>query len=58
MKFTKKGGTITIGAEDCDYNNQKIKISVKDTGAGIKNEDLGKLFKAFGKINDTRKMNT
>lgn len=29
-----------------------IQISVKDTGLGIKKEDLSKLFKAFGKVND------
>ena len=29
-----------------------IQISVKDTGLGIKKQDLSKLFKAFGKVND------
>ena len=35
-----------------------LKISVQDTGIGIKKEDQAKLFKLFGFVTDTRKMNT
>lgn len=41
LKFTFAGGKVTIGAvvfEDC------VRISVKDTGVGIADDDLGKLF--------------
>ena len=33
-------------------------ISIQDTGIGIKKKDLSKLFKYFGKLNDTQKINT
>lgn len=32
-----------------------LKIDVKDTGIGIKNEDKPKLFKMFGSIKDEKK---
>jgi len=35
-----------------------IKICVEDTGLGIKGEDLERLFKPFGKLEDTKNMNT
>lgn len=42
IKFTKPGGSITINSkEDSDY----VEISVKDTGIGMKEEDLAKLFR-------------
>lgn len=33
-------------------------ISVKDTGIGIELKDQGNLFQAFGKIEESKKMNT
>ena len=43
-----------------DPNNSvdKLVISVKDTGIGIKNKDRIKLFKLFGKLQNTKGMNT
>jgi len=35
-----------------------LKISIQDTGVGIKKEDQKKLFKLFGFVTDTQKMNT
>lgn len=46
MKFTDKG-EVKIKAVK-KYKN--IDISVKDTGIGIKKEDINRLFKAFGRI--------
>ncbi len=43
LKFTPKGGTISIIAEQLS-NQQKVKFTVKDTGIGIEEEDLNKLF--------------
>ena len=35
-----------------------MEIEIKDTGIGIKEEDLGKLFQLFGFINSTEEINT
>lgn len=50
VKFTEKG-TITIAAQRC---NEKIHISVADTGIGISKKDLGYIFKEFIKGNNNR----
>ncbi|MDO9517425.1 MAG: MASE3 domain-containing protein, partial [Methanosarcinaceae archaeon] len=46
MKFTEKG-SITIKAKTI---NNVVDISISDTGIGIKEEDLTKLFKAFVRL--------
>jgi len=55
VKFTEKGeirlSMEYISSNDIDYT---IRFAVKDTGQGIKEEDLGKLFKAFSQV-DTKK---
>lgn len=47
LKFTPGGGTITIGAKTED---SMVVVSVRDTGAGIRQEDQKKLFKRFPQI--------
>jgi len=47
IKFTYPGGKIRISAEK---NQNEIKISVGDTGKGISNEVLNKLFQIDGNI--------
>lgn len=47
IKFTKEQGEITISAE---HKDGFVAISVKDTGTGIKEEDIPKLFTKFGKL--------
>ncbi len=42
LKYTAKGGTVKISSEAHDG---VVKISIKDNGIGIKEEDLGKLFR-------------
>ena len=58
LKFTHKGN-IQIILEDFseDYRRPFYKISVKDTGIGIKTEDLGKLYRLFGRLEDEEKIN-
>jgi len=34
-----------------------VRISIEDTGLGIKEEDLAQLFQLFGKLESTRKEN-
>ncbi|HMB44290.1 MAG TPA: PAS domain-containing sensor histidine kinase, partial [Candidatus Methanoperedens sp.] len=48
IKFNKKeGGTITVSAK---RENDMVKISVDDTGIGIKEEDLPRLFRKFEQL--------
>lgn len=44
IKFTPEGGSIEVGAKN---DGQYVKFYVKDTGCGIKKEDLGKIFEKF-----------
>ncbi len=46
VKFTDKG-KIDIKAEKKD---EMVEVSVKDTGIGMRQEDVDKLFKAFSQI--------
>jgi PAS domain S-box-containing protein len=47
VKFTEKGG-ITLVSSLSDNNT--IRVSVVDTGVGIKNEDRARLFKIFSQV--------
>jgi len=42
LKFTKTGGKVRISAAQ---NNELVEVSVSDTGIGISEEDLSKLFR-------------
>ncbi len=51
VKFSKhEGGTVAITTEK---EGDMAKISVSDTGIGIKKEDMGKLFQKFQQINSS-----
>ena len=47
LKFTPKGGTITVSYEN---NEGMVETRVSDTGAGIPQEDMPKLFQKFGML--------
>ena len=47
VKFTPAGGTVTVNAEIYDTY---VEISIDDTGIGIREEDLPKLFHAFSQL--------
>ncbi|MDP3354091.1 MAG: PAS domain S-box protein, partial [Flavobacteriaceae bacterium] len=48
VKFNNKGGLITISISQSQ--NEKIKVSIIDTGKGIASEDISKLFNPFQRI--------
>lgn len=50
LKFTFPGGLITISFFT---DGQALEISIKDSGAGIAKEDLGKLFRKFGRLDNS-----
>lgn len=50
LKFTPKDGTITISFLPA---GKMVEVSVSDTGKGIAQEDIPKLFQKFGKIDNT-----
>ncbi len=46
IKFTENGSIAVVSGRGDDI----IQVSVKDTGPGIKEEDMGKLFEQFGQL--------
>ncbi len=50
IKFTKTGG-ITISSQK-NEKEENIRVSVKDTGIGIKKNDFAKLFSEFQQVGD------
>ena len=57
VKYTEKGGiTFTISGEVKD-DTAMLHFSVQDTGIGIKEEDLSRLFSAFERIEEQRNRN-
>lgn len=53
VKFTFEGG-ITIRV---NYQNSILVTECEDTGIGIKESDKAKLFKTFGKLQDSKDIN-
>ena len=62
VKFTPHGGKITIAARTCEINNEQfssdnnncgIKISVSDTGIGINQKDLDRIFNPFEQVENS-----
>lgn len=55
VKYTDKGTiTFRIGFDKTGNDSVRIKISVTDTGIGIKNEDISRLFEKFEKLDENR----
>lgn len=52
LKYSESGGTVTIKA---GVKDGRIRVSVKDTGCGIKESDLAKVKTKFYKANHTRR---
>ncbi len=52
FKFTHDGGQITVSINDTDDN--KVRIKVRDTGIGISEEELPKLFDRFYQVDSSQ----
>lgn len=50
IKFTDEGGSVAVSAEITQLSPCTVRISVKDTGIGIKEDDQLKLFQDYTKI--------
>ena len=54
VKYTNKGKiTMSVNGKQESHARVKLIIAIKDTGIGIRQEDLGKLFKSFERVNLT-----
>jgi len=55
VKFTKEGFIkLTVESQPLDADIQQLIFKVQDTGIGIRQEDIGKLFEIFNQV-DTKK---
>ena len=55
VKYTEHGSvTLTVNSTKISEDKIKMFFSVKDTGIGIKQEDISKLFSAFERIEEKR----
>ncbi len=55
VKYTDEGGfTLKAVVTDRSEMSCKIRISVKDTGIGVKKEDLDKLFSAYERLDEEK----
>ena len=55
VKYTEKGGfTLKAEVTGMDGDNCGLRFSVKDTGIGVKPEDMDKLFSAFERLEEER----
>ncbi len=60
VKYTEKGTvTFSVGFDriEGEPDNVLLRVSVKDTGIGIKPEDMGRLFSKFERIEEQRNRN-
>ena len=54
IKFTPKGGTITLAARREAAGNDALLFSVRDTGEGIPKEAFGRIFEKFGQVENRK----
>ncbi len=55
VKYTEEGGfTLTVKVESREDDMCILRFSVKDTGIGVKSEDMEKLFTAYERLDEER----
>lgn len=55
VKYTEKGGfVLKVALNSIDEDSCKLRFSVKDTGIGVKPEDMDKLFSAFERLDEVK----
>ena len=55
VKFTKKGSIqMSVDFMNLDSGRILLMVSIKDSGSGIKKEDIGKLFSSFQQVDSKR----
>lgn len=58
VKYTKEGEiTLSISYDSLATNQVMLSIAVRDTGIGIREEDMDKLFDSFTRIEESRNLN-
>lgn len=58
VKYTPQGGIeMNVAYEKQDERELTLIISVKDTGMGIRQEDMGKLFESFQRLDEEKNRN-
>ena len=58
VKYTPKGSVrLRIAYERQNHEELLLKISVQDTGIGIRKEDMGKLFESFQRLDEEKNRN-
>ena len=58
VKYTNQGSiTLTISGEFIDDENLILYVSVEDTGIGIREKDIEKLFQSFTRLDETKNKN-
>ena len=58
VKYTHEGSvTLKIDGREIDADTFEMQVKISDTGIGIREEDLGKLFKSFIRLDEERNRN-
>ena len=58
VKYTPEGKvTLTVSGKKVSEKTVQLYVSVKDTGIGIKEEDMAKLFDSFQRVDESRNRN-
>ena len=58
VKYTSKGGiTLGVSGSYADNGDFSLKITVADTGDGIREEDIGKLYESFSRLDEKKNQN-